>query len=28
MKPGYYGQSSGYAPPVSWMVWDCQSQWW
>jgi hypothetical protein len=28
MKPGYYGQSSGYAPPVSWMVWDCQAQWW
>jgi hypothetical protein len=27
-KPGYYGQSSGYAQPVSWMVWDCQSQWW
>jgi hypothetical protein len=28
LKPGYYGQSSGYAPPVSWMVWDCQAQWW
>jgi pectate lyase len=28
MKPGYYGQSSGYAPPVSWMAWDCQAQWW
>ena len=27
-KPGYYQQSSGYAQPVSWMVWDCQSQWW
>jgi len=27
-KPGYYQQSSGYAQPVSWMVWDCQGQWW
>ncbi len=27
-KPGYYQQSSGYAQPLSWMVWDCQGQWW
>jgi hypothetical protein len=27
-KPGYYGQSSGAAQPQSWIVWDCQSQWW
>jgi hypothetical protein len=27
-KPGYYQQSSGYAQPVSWMVWDCQGQGW
>ena len=27
-KPGYYQQSSGSAQPASWMVWDCQSQWW
>jgi hypothetical protein len=27
-KSGYYQQSSGYAQPVSWMVWDCQGQWW
>ena len=27
-KPGYYQQSTGSAQPVSWMVWDCQSQWW
>jgi hypothetical protein len=27
-KPGYYQASSGSAQPNSWMVWDCQSQWW
>jgi len=27
-KPGYYQQSTGSAQPATWMVWDCQSQWW
>jgi hypothetical protein len=27
-KPGYYQQSTGSAQPLTWMVWDCQSQWW
>jgi hypothetical protein len=27
-KPGYYQKSSGAAQPNSWIVWDCQSQWW
>ncbi len=27
-KPGYYQNSSGSAQPASWMVWDCQAQWW
>jgi hypothetical protein len=27
-KPGYYQKSSGSAQPNSWIVWDCQAQWW
>jgi hypothetical protein len=27
-KPGYYQKGSGSAQPASWMVWDCQAQWW
>jgi hypothetical protein len=28
MKPGYYQESTGSAPPASWIVWDCWPQWW
>jgi pectate lyase len=27
-KPGYYQEKTGQAQPDTWIVWDCQAQWW
>jgi len=27
-KPGYYQETTGSPQPATWIVWDCQAQWW